>query len=318
MGRWHDEPVGPHVQAMYQIAFDTDLFPTLVPFLMMNRMGLTILLHPQSGRPRDDHTINAVWMGQVLPVKTAHPARGTVGWMHAALGHKLARAATRSGHRGSTFIISVIAGKLRGNTNVRARSTAITSLTCATPRSASCRRRCSNSSIAPPRTRSRFATTAPRSSRSSCGIARWSMCPAAPRRPRCSARRSPLPMAIAPTGAAGPVLARGRTGTGQGRGEGEDPVHPGDRRDDLDGEDRPGGEFPAVVPALRLEAARAVLSADRARQEQRVRGADRHHRYDRAAEPRVQRAERLSFCRSRRPCGSPATSCGTRSGSPMC
>jgi aromatic ring-cleaving dioxygenase len=43
----------------------------LLPFLMLNRMGLTILLHPQSGRPRDDHTRNAVWMGEVLPVKTA-------------------------------------------------------------------------------------------------------------------------------------------------------------------------------------------------------------------------------------------------------
>jgi aromatic ring-cleaving dioxygenase len=70
MGSWHDEQVGPHVQAMYQIAFSPDLLPTLVPFLMLNRMGLTILLHPQSGRPRDDHTVNAVWMGEVLPVRT--------------------------------------------------------------------------------------------------------------------------------------------------------------------------------------------------------------------------------------------------------
>lgn len=70
MGSWHDEQVGPHVQAMYQIAFAPELLPTLVPFLMLNRMGLTILLHPQSGRPRDDHTLNAVWMGEVLPVKT--------------------------------------------------------------------------------------------------------------------------------------------------------------------------------------------------------------------------------------------------------
>jgi DOPA 4,5-dioxygenase len=70
MGSWHDEPVGPHVQAMYQIAFAPELFPTLVPFLMMNRMGLTVLVHPQSGRPRDDHTVNAMWLGEVLPVKT--------------------------------------------------------------------------------------------------------------------------------------------------------------------------------------------------------------------------------------------------------
>jgi DOPA 4,5-dioxygenase len=70
MGRWHDVPVGPHVAAMYQIQFMPDQFPALVPFVMMNRMGLTILLHPESGRPRDDHTINATWMGAVLPVKT--------------------------------------------------------------------------------------------------------------------------------------------------------------------------------------------------------------------------------------------------------
>jgi aromatic ring-cleaving dioxygenase len=70
MGRWHDVPVGPHPCAMYQIAFAPDQFPTLVPFLLMNRMGLTVLLHPQSGRPRDDHTLNAVWMGEVLPLVT--------------------------------------------------------------------------------------------------------------------------------------------------------------------------------------------------------------------------------------------------------
>jgi len=69
MGRWHDVPVGPHVQAMYQIAFKPEVFPTLAPFLMLNRMGLTILLHPESGRPRDDHTKHAVWMGEVLAVK---------------------------------------------------------------------------------------------------------------------------------------------------------------------------------------------------------------------------------------------------------
>ena len=71
MGRWHDVPVGPHPQAMYQIAFKADQFPTLAPFLAMNRMGLTVLLHPESGRPLDDHTINAVWMGEILPLVTA-------------------------------------------------------------------------------------------------------------------------------------------------------------------------------------------------------------------------------------------------------
>lgn len=70
MGRWRDEPVGPHPSAMYQIAFTPDQFPTLVPFLMLNRQGLTILVHPETGRPRDDHTLNAVWAGQILTLKT--------------------------------------------------------------------------------------------------------------------------------------------------------------------------------------------------------------------------------------------------------
>ena len=70
LGRWHDVPVGPHPTAMYQVLFPVDLFPTLVPFVMLNRQGLTVLLHPESGRPRDDHTLNAVWMGAVLPLKT--------------------------------------------------------------------------------------------------------------------------------------------------------------------------------------------------------------------------------------------------------
>ncbi|MDE2005780.1 MAG: DOPA 4,5-dioxygenase family protein [Rhodospirillales bacterium] len=69
MGRWHDALVGPHTRSMYQIAFKPELFPTLAPFLMLNRMGLTILLHPESGRPRDDHTRHAAWMGEVLALK---------------------------------------------------------------------------------------------------------------------------------------------------------------------------------------------------------------------------------------------------------
>lgn len=71
MGPLRDGPAGPHLVTQYQIAFDLDQFPTLVPFLMMNRMGLNVLIHPQSGRPRDDHTSNAMWMGEIQQVNTA-------------------------------------------------------------------------------------------------------------------------------------------------------------------------------------------------------------------------------------------------------
>lgn len=68
LGRWHAVPVGPHPAAMYQIAFGTALFPTLVPFLSLNRAGLTVLVHPETGRPKDDHLKHAMWLGAVLPL----------------------------------------------------------------------------------------------------------------------------------------------------------------------------------------------------------------------------------------------------------
>ncbi len=66
MGRWRDQPVGPHPMAMYQVAFERDLFPTLVPWLMLNRRGLTIVVHPNTDRPKDDHLKHALWLGAVL------------------------------------------------------------------------------------------------------------------------------------------------------------------------------------------------------------------------------------------------------------
>jgi aromatic ring-cleaving dioxygenase len=68
LGRWHDRPVGPHPQAMYQVAFPPALFPRLVPWLALNRDGLTVLVHPETGRQRADHLRHAMWLGAVLPL----------------------------------------------------------------------------------------------------------------------------------------------------------------------------------------------------------------------------------------------------------
>lgn len=65
-GSWHDAPVGPHPSAMFQISFAKEVFPKIVPWLMLNRLGLTILVHPNTDRPRDDHLNHALWMGNVL------------------------------------------------------------------------------------------------------------------------------------------------------------------------------------------------------------------------------------------------------------
>jgi aromatic ring-cleaving dioxygenase len=68
LGRWHDELVGPHPQSMYQIAFPTAMLASFVPWLMLNRDGLTVLLHPETGDDFTDHTAHAAWFGAVLPL----------------------------------------------------------------------------------------------------------------------------------------------------------------------------------------------------------------------------------------------------------
>jgi DOPA 4,5-dioxygenase len=63
MGRWRDEPVGPHPTGSYQIAFTPDLFAEIVPWLALNRDGLTVFLHPETGDHLPDHRDFAIWMG---------------------------------------------------------------------------------------------------------------------------------------------------------------------------------------------------------------------------------------------------------------
>jgi aromatic ring-cleaving dioxygenase len=68
LGTVWDKPVGPHSRAMYQVAFPPDLFGTLVPFLMLNAGGLSVLLHPNTRNMRRDHIDDAVWIGRSLPL----------------------------------------------------------------------------------------------------------------------------------------------------------------------------------------------------------------------------------------------------------
>ncbi len=69
LGRWHDEMVGPHPQSMYQIAFPSEMLARFVPWLMLNRDGLTVLLHPETGDNYADHSAHAAWFGAVLPLR---------------------------------------------------------------------------------------------------------------------------------------------------------------------------------------------------------------------------------------------------------
>ena len=76
LGGWHDEPVGPHPVAMYQVAFAREEYSSLVPWLMLNREGLNILIHPLTDDSVADHTRFAAWLGTPLPLRIEALRRG--------------------------------------------------------------------------------------------------------------------------------------------------------------------------------------------------------------------------------------------------
>jgi DOPA 4,5-dioxygenase len=69
LGRWHDALVGPHSRSMYQVAFPAEAFGTLVPWLMLNRGPLDVLVHAETGNDLLDHTAHTLWLGESLPLR---------------------------------------------------------------------------------------------------------------------------------------------------------------------------------------------------------------------------------------------------------
>ncbi|CAN0168154.1 unnamed protein product [Phaeothamnion confervicola] len=68
MGRWHDAPIGPHPIGSYQVAFDAAQFAHLVPWLALNRNGLSVLVHPNTEDQVTAHSGHALWLGPQLPL----------------------------------------------------------------------------------------------------------------------------------------------------------------------------------------------------------------------------------------------------------
>lgn len=72
LGNWNLEPRGPHVTPSFYFGFGRDLQPIIVPWLQLNSLGLTILIHPNTDDPRADHLHYALWVNRAQPVNAYH------------------------------------------------------------------------------------------------------------------------------------------------------------------------------------------------------------------------------------------------------
>jgi aromatic ring-cleaving dioxygenase len=69
IGGLFDKPVGPHPVANLQIIFAPDEFARLVPWLMLNRNGLDVLVHPLTADAARDHDADGLWLGTQLQLR---------------------------------------------------------------------------------------------------------------------------------------------------------------------------------------------------------------------------------------------------------
>ena len=68
-GGFSDDPIGPHPIAQFNVKFALDQFQAIVPWLMFNREGLNVLVHPLTENMYDDHSDNALWLGTPVALK---------------------------------------------------------------------------------------------------------------------------------------------------------------------------------------------------------------------------------------------------------
>jgi len=69
MGGFSDEPIGPHPISQFNVIFQAEEFQSIVPWLMLNREGLDVLVHPLTESSYDDHGKNALWLGTPVPIR---------------------------------------------------------------------------------------------------------------------------------------------------------------------------------------------------------------------------------------------------------
>lgn len=77
------QPIGPHPVGNFEINLKTPAqFCKFAPWIQVNRQGFSVLVHPNTGYPLKDHTVNAMWIGRRLVLNTSvlEEYTETYGW----------------------------------------------------------------------------------------------------------------------------------------------------------------------------------------------------------------------------------------------
>jgi len=65
------QPIGPHTFGSWGIYVPVEYFASTAAWISIHHGSLNVLIHPNSGYPLIDHTVNSLWIGQKIPLDTA-------------------------------------------------------------------------------------------------------------------------------------------------------------------------------------------------------------------------------------------------------
>lgn len=69
IGRMHERPIGPHTKPQFRVLLPIEDFDIVIPWMALNRQGLSVLVHPNTGDELADHRDYPIWMGEQIPLK---------------------------------------------------------------------------------------------------------------------------------------------------------------------------------------------------------------------------------------------------------
>jgi aromatic ring-cleaving dioxygenase len=68
VGRFHERPVGPHPRGSCQLTVPPERFGDFAAWAVLNRLGLTIFAHADTGDDLADHSAHVIWFGPSEPL----------------------------------------------------------------------------------------------------------------------------------------------------------------------------------------------------------------------------------------------------------